>query len=219
MITIDITSDLDAAMRDVGDFFWKQVPFAMSGAMNKTALDVQRHLRGVTIPNAWEGRNKALPRAMTTFLPHDDNPRGGLTNAKDGRWSVLIGPAAGRGGWMAGEGFAERQITGEAKLPKGGAVAIPIIGPGLRRMAGGSIPSAKKPKNNKGSDKYVKLGNVLYERQKKDIVPRFVLAPVAQGTKNLARFYPDAFNVVDRVFSGHMNTRMNLAISTSRFVG
>jgi hypothetical protein len=220
MIEIDITSDINEAMKDVADFFWTQIPFAMSGAMNKTALDVQRHLRGVTIPNAWENRNKALPRAMTTFLPHDENPRGGLTNAKDNRWSILIGPAAGRGGLVAGEGFAERQVTGETKLPKGGAVAVPIIGPGLRRMAGGSIPSSKKPKNNKGNDKYFRLkgSRVLYERQKKDIVPRFVLAPVAQGTKNLARFYPDAFNVVDRVFSGHMNTRMNLAISTSRFV-
>lgn len=218
MLTIDITSDLDAAMRDVSDFFWKDVPFAMSGAMNRTALDVQRHLRDVTIPNAWEGRNRALPRAMTSFLPHADNPRGGLTNARDGRWSILIGPAAGRGGWVAGEGFAERQVTGEVKTAKGSAIAIPILGPGLRRMAGGSVPKNKKPKNNKS---YFKLegSRVLYERQKKDIVPRFVLAPVARGTSNLSRFYPDAFHVIDRVFSGHMNERMNLAISTSRFVG
>jgi hypothetical protein len=217
MITIDITSDIEAALRDVGDFFRDQVPFALSGAINKTAVDVQTHLRGVTLPAAWENRNKALPRAMTTFIPHAENPRGGLTNSRDGRWSVMIGPVAGKGGWIAGEGFAERQVTGATKTPRGSAIAIPILGAGLRRLGGGSIPAAKKPKN---AD-YFKLqgSSVLYERQKNNkIIPRFVLAQSAQGTKNLSRFYPDAFHVVDRVFSGHFSTRMSLAISTSRFV-
>lgn len=220
MITIDITSDIDAAMKDVSDFFRDQIPFALSGAVNKTAMDVQKHLRGATLPNAWENRNKALSRAMTMFVPHAENPRGGLTNARSGRWSVMIGAASGRGGWIAGEGFAERQVTGATKTPKGGAIAIPILGPGLHRLAGGSIPEAKKAKNNRG-DNYFKLqgSKVLYERQKnKKIIPRFVLANTAKGTTNLSRFYPDAFNVVDRVFSGHFSERMKLAISTSRFV-
>lgn len=220
MITIDITSDIEAALRDVGDFFRDQVPFALSGAINKTALDVQEHLRGVTLPAAWENRNKALPRAMTMFVPHSGNPQGGLTNSRSGRWSVMIGPAAGKGGWIAGEGFAERQVTGDTKKARGSAIAIPILGPGLRRLGGGSIPAAKKAKNNRG-DNYFKLkgSEVLYERQKNNkIVPRFVLAKVAKGTTNLARFYPDAFSVVDRVFSVHFSERMALAISTSRFV-
>lgn len=220
MIEVDMQHDLEQAAKEVGDFFWRELPFGLSQSMNATAKDVQRHLRGVTIPKAWTGRNAALPKAMTGFIPHPENPAGGLTNARQNRWSIMIGPSRSKTGYLAGEGFSERQVTGKTKTPKGSAVAIPQIGPGLKRLKGGSIPSKKKPKNLRGNKKFFTKGNVLYERmgaKGKKIKPRYVLAKQAVGTKKLARFYPDAFYVTDKVFSGHFNTSMNRAIRTSRF--
>lgn len=221
MITVDITSDLDTASGEVADFFRRQMPFVMDNAINSTARDVQRYLESVTIPKAWTNRNKALARAMTRFVP-DESGQAGLLNSrsKPGKRSVVIGPAAGKGGWLAGEGFAERQVTGGVKKPRGSAVAVPNEGPGLKRLSGGSIPARMKPKNLRGNKKFFVKGSALYERMgaKGDSLRlRYVLAPQAKGTKRLARFYPDAFRVTDRVFYGHFNSAMKRAIRTSRF--
>ncbi len=221
MITFDITSDIDTATTEVAEFFRGQMSFVMDNAINNTARDVQRHLETVTIPKAWQTRNKALPRAMTRFIP-DASGQAGLLNSrsKAGKKSIVIGPAAGKGGWLAGEGFSERQVTGATKTPRGGAIAIPKEGPGLKRLASGSMPSRLKPKNLRGNKKFFVKGDVLYERMgsKGDSLRmRYVLAKQAQGTKRLGRFYPDAYSVTDRVFSGHFHTAMMRAIRSSRF--
>lgn len=220
MITIDITSDIEQAEKDVADFFRRQTRYVMMRSINDTARDVQRHLRDVTIPKGWTVRNKALSRAMTSFIPEGGSGLFTTGNFLAGKQSVIIGPAAGKGGIVAGEGFAERQVTGATKVPKGSAIAIPNIGPGLKRLASGSIPSAKKPKNLRGNEKFFVKGKALYERMGANgdkLRLRYGFAAQAKGTTALARFYPDAFFVTDKVFSGHFTTAMNLAISTSRF--
>lgn len=219
MIQIDISSDIDQAMSEVHSFWRGQLPFATSRALNSTALDVQKRLRGSTIPSAWTNRNKALARAMTTFIADDEGGGPGLANYRKGKWSVVIGAARNSKGYVAGEGFSERQVTGARKLPKGTAIAIPIEGPGLRRGAGGAIPAAKRAKNRRHDKNLFRRGNVLFEKQRggKKIVPRYVLATQAAGTGRLRRFYPDAQTTALRVFSGHWNTAMNSAIRNSRF--
>lgn len=222
MITVDITSDLDAAMTDVADFFRRQMPFVMDNAINATAKDVQTQLATKTIPSSWTVRNRALANAMTRFIPDPVSGQGGLLNgrSKPNKKSIVIGPAAGKGGWLAGEGFAERQVTGATKKPRGTAIAIPNIGPGLKRLAGGSIPAAKKPKNLRNNEKFFVKGNAIFERMgaKGDKIKlRYALANQAKGTTALAGFFPDAFATVDRVFPGHFEVFMNKAIATSRF--
>lgn len=222
---IDISSDIDEAISDVGGFFRGQMKFVMMNAINNTARDVQRHLRGVTLPAAIP-RNKSLPRAMTYFVPDEGSGQGGLFRTQNflkSKDTIAIGPVRdGRTGYEAASGFSERQVTGDTKRPKGTSVAIPKIGPGLKRLASGSIPSGKKPKNIRGNPKYFvhpKNGNI-YERmgRKGDKVKlRFVLAKQARGTTALGRFYPDSFFVVERVFPGHFLTAMNRAIRSSRF--
>jgi len=220
MMNIYLDHDLDEARRDTLNFFSDQIPFALARTINAVALDVQRRLRGSTIPNAWTTRNNALPRAMTTIIA-DEQGRRGMANHRRGKFDVAIGPAMNSRGYVAGEGFAERQITGETKTPRGSAVAVPIIGPGLRRGASGAIPKAKRPKNLRGNKKYFKRDGILFERQKragKDTIrARYVLTPQARGTNNLRRFFPDAFDTVDRVGFRHWDREFERAVQTSRF--
>lgn len=214
---IDLDHNIQGAQRDTLDFFRDQLPFALTRAINDTMLDVQRHLRGTTLPTAWTNRNKALPRAMTSIIP-DSQGRAGMMNSRAKKFEVVIGPVRNTRGYLAGEGFAERNVTGATKTPKGSAVAIPKVDKGLRRNATGSIPNRLRPRNN---PKLFKKDNVLFERQKiggkKTIVKRYTLAPQAKGTRHLRRFYPDANMVVTRVFSGHFGHRFDQAIRTSRF--
>lgn len=217
IMLIDLDHNIQGAQRDTLNFFRDQVPFAMTRAINDTMMDVQRHLRGTTLPAAWTTRNKALPRAMTSIIP-DSQGRPGMMNARSRKFEVVIGPARNTRGYLAGEGFADRNVSGATKTPKGSAVAIPKVDKGLRRNATGSIPNRLRPRNN---PKLFKKDNALFERQKiggkKTIVKRYTLAPQAKGTIRLRRFYPDANMVVSRVFSGHFDHRFDQAIRTSRF--
>ena len=223
MIFVDITSDIDEAMKDVARFFNRQIPYATMLSINATARDVQTKLRDGTIPNGWTVRNKALSKAMTTFIPDEKSGIPGLfrtNNFLKGKDTIVIGPAMNNKGWLAGEGFAERQVTGQTKTPKNQHIAVPQIGPGLKRLAGGSIPDAKKPKNLIGNEKFFIKGKAIYEKMGANgerLRYRYALPTQAKGTKNLASFYPDAFAVVTAVFPGHFETAMNKAIASSRF--
>ena len=223
MIFVDITSDIDEAMKDVARFFNRQIPYATMLSINATARDVQTKLCNGTIPNGWTVRNKALSKAMTTFIPDEKSGIPGLfrtNNFLKGKDTIVIGPAMNNKGWLAGEGFAERQVTGQTKTPKNQHIAVPQIGPGLKRLAGGSIPDAKKPKNLIGNEKFFIKGKAIYERMGANgerLRYRYALPTQAKGTKNLASFYPDAFAVVTAVFPGHFETAMNKAIASSRF--
>jgi hypothetical protein len=223
MIYVDIKSDIDQARKDVARFFNRQIPYATMLSINSTARDVQTKLRDGTIPNAWTVRNKALSKAMTTFIPDEKSGIGGLfktNNFLKGKDTIVIGAAMNNKGWVAGEGFAERQVTGAVKKPKNQHIAVPQIGPGLKRLAGGSIPDAKKPKNLIGNEKFFIKGNAIFERMgsKGDKLRyRYALPSQAKGTKNLAGFYPDAYASVTSAFPGHFETAKNKASASSRF--
>lgn len=234
MIEIDIQSDIKAAIRDVGDFFRREIPYVVTETVNSVALDVQRKLRDSTIPGSWTVRDKQLSRSMTTLIP-DESGQGGLLKRGSigkGKRSIVIGPARSKvNGYLAGEGFAERNVTGAKKMPKNQHVAIPRIGPGLRRKANGRIADNKKPKNIIGKNSkfvHIKAGSnndlarygadVIYERMAKGKLRlRYTMPKSAKGTKQLAGFYPEAYATVNRVFSGHFRSQTARAVKTSRF--
>lgn len=224
MITVDITSDIDEAMKDVAKFFNRQIPYATMLSINATVRDVQTKLRNGTIPNAWTVRDPNLATAMTYVIPDEKSGQGGLFTTKNflkGKDTVVLGPVRSKkSGRLAGEGFAERNVTGATKVPKNQHIAQPQLGPGLKRLAYGSIPSAKKPKNLIGNEKFFIKGQAIYERMGKNgdrLRYRYSLFTKAKGTKLLSGFFPDAFATVTAVFPGHFETAMNRAISTSRF--
>ena len=109
-VTIDLTSNANQVADMMSDF-GRQLPFIASLTINRSMVDIQRQLRGVTYRKAWTNRNRALPKALTTF-PN-------AQRAKKGKYTATMGPAMGRNGFKAGEGFVGRQMTGHTKRAKG----------------------------------------------------------------------------------------------------
>lgn len=210
MVTMNITSNLKEVEQQLGDIGKRQIPFAASMAMNATMKDVQRTLRGKTFAQAWTNRNKSFTKAATTITKR----------ASKRNLETILQPArSGKSkSGVAGGGFLGRQESGAVKLPRGGSIAIPQEGPGLRRLAGGAIGKSKRPRANA---KLVKIrarsGNeLLIERQKRKSVVRYVLVKKAKGTARLRRYYPDAMKTIGRVMPGHWERAIIRAIKTAR---
>lgn len=186
MINISIQHDIDKALVRMAGYR-NQMPFALANTINKTAEDVQQRLRSVTFTKSVKSRNKALPSALS-FIRNVDR-------AKPNKLIVKIGPAMGRKGRYAGAGFAVRQVKGRTKVAKGSAITVPKIGPGLRRLPGGSIPTRKKAKNRDDLIK-VEMSNgvtMLLEQQRKRKVIRYFLTKTARGTSRFSSFERDVY--------------------------
>lgn len=203
MMTFDITHDLNEAMRDVDDFFWNQIPFALSGAMNDTMFDVRKRIVERTYPAAFEVRNKAFPGRLWRVTKR----------ATKGDLETLLTQTLDRG-------YIEDHVFGGTKRPTGNTIAVPNQG-GLR-TATGRIRAAKKPlritnaKNTflmtgKGGEK-----RFIMQRKGKELEKVYTFAKQATIKKRFM-FYEDAFDETELVFSGHLNDRMSRAIATSRF--
>ena len=147
------------------------IAFATAQALNETMTGAQGVVRRDAYMAAFTARNKALPKALTA-IPNAER-------ANKRKLSVrMVNVRDGKTGRMAGEGFIERQIEGGIKRAKGSNIAIPILGRGLRRGTGGSIPKGKKPAAN---PKLFRIGNRLVERTgKRTTVTRYVLTPTAK---------------------------------------
>ena len=210
---IEFESDINQVLVDTRRFQNDQWPFVMSRTINDLGVGVQKLWREGSIPGAWTQRNQALPKALTTI------PRSGFATKR--KLSLEIVSARSRvSGFLAGEGFFERQVTGRTKTPKGRAIAIPKEGRGLRRGRAGAIPKAKRAKNR---NDLIKIGSKLFERTRKDrkgksgLTERYVLAKSAKGTAKLSRIYPAAYDYIDEEANPIFFKHMIQAIRTSRF--
>ena len=184
---IEISYNMQAADDAMKDYVSRKIPYATAQALNNTMVDAQKAIRRDALPKVFTRRNKALPRALTTI------PRGGFATGR----RLIVTMVNARG---AGEGFIERQIDGQVKKPKGSAIAIPIIGPGMQRLVGGSIPKKKKPRANQNLFKN-KSGTILMERDRntKKLVPRFVLTKTAKpNRRGSLKYYETAEKTVQR---------------------
>lgn len=218
-IEIDITSDIDEALRDTEDFFWSQVPFAMAGSLVDTAFDVRRRVVGSTYPEAFQVRNKALPGRMFKVMDETGGVlRGGARNVSrslksEGNVTISVGDQLGRD-WSA------KQATGGVKGARGGSLAVPVRGDDLRG-ASGRILKRNKPRNITDKKRFflVKKGGrkrAIMERRGKDTTAVYLFMNQAQIPKRF-RFYEDAEDTALRVFSGHFDNRFARAIRSSRF--
>ena len=198
-VIVEINIDMAAAEKFLNEFSRHQIPFATSKAMNSTMIDAQKEVRRTAFPAVFKQRNKALPKMLTTI------PGGFWANKR----KLEVHMMNVRGG---GAGFINRQIEGKVKKPKGSAIAIPILGPGLRRNVSGAVPKGKRPRAN-GKLFKNKAGTLLYERRKKKIVPRYVLAKSARPNKRgRFKYYETATRTIERNFETNWIREMNRAI-------
>lgn len=205
MLQIDISGDIEKAIGEVGGFFWTQVPYATSVALNNSIFDVRKKIVESTYPQAFTVRNKAFPGRLWRVIPR----------ATKKRLETILTQTLDRS-------FMVRHTTGGTKRGKtGGRVAVPVK-PEKLRSSNGRIRAQNKP-SRIASKKGV---FVIAKGQKKFILRRgnkgqpnellYVIVPQA-NIKREFRFYEDATATALSVFSGHWNVAMDRAIATSRF--
>lgn len=201
MFTIE--SDIDAATRDVMNFFSEQVPFAFSVAINATAFQVRKQIVEVTFNRDFTVRNPSFARAL--FRTGDKATKRNLM--------TTVGQVALRGG---DRGYIETHAEGGTKVPRGRNIAVPIA-PGNVRTSTGRVASTKKPRNLKNSFfRNVKGNTILFERKRNKIEAVYVLQKSAPIQKRFD-FYEDAMTKATEVFSGALGSAMDRAVRSSRF--
>lgn len=204
MINIDVSSDIDAAMASVGDFFRSQIPFATAGALNNSIFDVRADIIADTWPKAFKVRNQALPRRLF------------IVKEKATKRSLMA-----KMGQDLDRDFVERQATGGTKRGKsGGRVAIPAE-PEKMRTATGRIRAALKPGRLNGTRGVfsIKSGSrtlVMRRIRKRTVKLLYAVVPQANIRKRFM-FDEDATATALRVFPGYWRLGMNAAIHSSRF--
>ena len=219
MINIDITSDINKAMEDTDNLFWRDIPYLMARSINDTMFDVRNRIVNSTYQKAFNVRNRRYPGVTFKVTRGGDLNRRNIIN----RMKRELGP----GGntfldvtQMVPHGNLELHSTGGVKKSfRGGNVAVPV---GIGRTKTGRVPVAQKPKrviNRKNA--FIVRGRggtqIVKERtRKKGLRVWYVLTPQVRIKKRF-RFYEDAHDTVDRVFSGHFNTQLNRVVSRSRF--
>lgn len=202
MISLDVVINDRKARKRLTDLQRSQIPFALSQALNQTMIGAQQFIRRKEFVRVFEQRNKKFPELITTI------PRGKFATKR--KLEVTMLNVRG-----AGEGFIDRQIRGRKKTARGSNIAIPVIGPGLRRGASGAIPKAKRPANDPS---LVRIGRVLYQRQKrKGLVPRFVLTPQARpSSRGRFRYYEVAEEYIRRRMQRNWDRAFASALKTAR---
>ncbi len=203
MVNINISSDIDAAMRGVGDFFRRQIPFATSVAINNTIFDVRRDVIEETWPKAFRVRNVALPRRLFKVVKRatKSDLKALLSQDLDREW-------------------VERQAKGGIKTgSKGGRVAIPT-NPEPMRTSTGRIRAALKP-GRLATDPHtyvIKKGakTFIMQRNKKGNKLLYSVVASAKISKRFS-FDEDTVATTIRVFPGYWRLAMNAAIAKSRF--
>lgn len=203
MVTFDISSDIDAAIRGVGDFFRRQIPFATASAINNTIFDVRRDIIESTWPKSFTVRNQALPRRLFKVSKRATKAdlKALLSQDLDRRW-------------------VERQATGGTKTGStGGRVAIPTT-PDAMRTSTGRIKAALKPGRLNGKPGIVAInrGAKTFIIQRGKRTNKLLYSVVASAQiKARFTFDQDAEKATMRVFPGYWRLAMNAAIAKSRF--
>lgn len=230
MIEIDITSDINEAIDEVGDFFRNDIPFVTAVSINNTLFDVRKRNVGSTYPKAFKTRNTTFPKINWTI---DKVAIGG--GGRSQNMKASSGLKAFKGGWsnnMYGM-YRQKSLNGGmrewtethankgTKFPKTSSmIAIPTNGDPMRNK-GGSISKRNKPLNitNK-NDTFLMHKNgrkaFIASRSGKDLKILYVFSKTAQMNKTY-RFYEDAFDTIDRVILPHWGTALMTVVARSRF--
>ena len=201
MPEIDVSSDIDRVLSEVGDFFRDQVPFVTMQALNDTAFDIRRRIVESTWPNSITMRNKVFP--------------GRVFRVQQKATKALLEAIVGEDGKYE---FIERLAAGGTKRPRGNWLAVPVGDP--RRTKAGGIASSYKPRMLKGSfirEMKNSKGKVILTRNRDGTATvRYLLIKQAE-IHSMFRFEQDALETATRVFSGHWMNRLGGVIARSVF--
>ena len=205
LIQIDIQSDIQRVMRGMDDLMWKQIPFAISGAMNDSIFEAREEIVNKTYPKAFTVRNKRYPGVLFRVKK----------KATKRSLEALMGAVSARDNIEIG-----RHVTGGVKTASrgGGSVAVPKE---ARRTKTGRVTASNKPRRVADrKNAFVSKGKggrgVIAERKRDGTLKIwYILTPQAKIDRSF-RFYEDSTAKIERVFSGHFDKRFARAVETRK---
>jgi hypothetical protein len=210
MISINVQSNIDVTIRDERKFH-RQIPFAISQAMNDASFDVRDYIVKQTWPRSFNVRNRALPGAMFRVLKR--------SSKRD--LVTVVGqrplPRSGILDWV------ENQAEGGSKVPTGRSLAIPpaAVAESLRTSTG-RIAARNKPRrvtDRKDTFMVYRAGRkraiIQKKRGQKKGQVLFVFATRASIPKRFM-FYEDAERVFLAEITPAFYHRLGAAIMNTR---
>lgn len=223
MFEVSMQSDIEDAIKEVGDFFRREIPFVTALTMNDTMFDVKRTIVDQTWPNAFTVRNARFAEWNWRVAPirvggrNAASFRGFKSGELDNMFVTLYQRSDGNGGVRE---WTENHVTGGTKTPRGSHIAVPNKD-GMRNT-GGSIKKREKPVNiTNRKDTFLakdKSGRKRFIAKRTnnglDIIYQFVKQ--AQ-IKPKFKFYEDAFETIDNRLMTHWDDQVNRVIKRSRF--
>ena len=202
-MNINLTTNASAVQKAMQGFS-KQLPFAMSQALNATAFDVRKQIVDRTYPKSFNVKNKRFASAMFR-----------VEKATKRKLSAAVFDRLGKD-------YMAMQAEGGIKTPRGNNIAIP--GRRNTRTATGKIPRARQPRQLLNNGKAYKT--TLRGGQKAIVQPQgrgknkslkvmYVLEQTARIPKRFD-FYEDANMIGKRNFDKNFSKAFARAKATAR---
>lgn len=181
----------------------KQIPFALSKALNATGLDVQKFAYEKQLPSKLTIRNQwAKPRSKY-----------GINMLKFATKTSLTAEVGSRAPWL------DSQERGATIRPKGKFRIVPIVGTAARTTKSAKVPRRLKPSKSGGSVFFVKRYQAFARRvggsRNKRLQILFNVAKVARVKPRL-QFVSSAEREARRVFDSRFDTAFAAAWASAK---
>lgn len=196
---VSVKSDIAAFRRQLRRDQRRQIPFAVSRAINETAFDVRRRIIGPTWARAFTVRNRRFPAAAFR-----------VAKATKRHLTASVFDRLGRAS-------LDLHATGGIKRPRGRHIAVPRGA--IKRTATGKVGKARRPaavlaranvfRRRLGAREYI------LQRTRKGLRPLYLLISRARIAKRF-RFAEDARRVVERRFRRRLFVSLGKALRTAR---
>lgn len=205
-VQIDVRDNIQQFTRYLTGSAQRQVPYATSVAMNKTAFDVRKEVVTKSFPTSFDLHNKRFPAVATRVA------KATKTNLQASVYDRL------------GRDYLERQAEGGVKKPVASrSIAVPQFGTGALKRTQAGVPKRQRPgqllADKRAFFVQFKSGQkALVQRHGKPRLPLNVLYFLDKEVEIPKRFtfYEDATAVVKKVFDGHFGRALLEALRRAR---
>jgi hypothetical protein len=227
-LTLDISSELPRAIRWT-DAMTKQLPFAISQALNASAFDARTALNGST-RQYFDRPNRFTQSA---FLVQKTNKREleavVYANAQSGRDRARYLRYGIQGGERKQKGFEKKflaEVAGTGRIPAGSQL-VPASGVKLDASGNVSLATIKRiqkglsgsarggffvgqPRNNPG------LPPGIYRRSREQLFPYFIVTTNRGSYRPRLPMAEIGSKAVERRFGGYLQSSLERALATAR---
>lgn len=226
-ITLDIRSELPKAIRWT-DAMTKQLPFAISQAINSTAFDVRTALNGAT-RQYFDRPNRFT---QTAFLVQKTNKReldaAIYANAEQGRNRARYLRFGISGGTRPQKGFERKflaEVVGTRRIPSNAQLVPTSV---VKRDASGNVSLSTIKRIQKGLQGNARGGFFvgtprggdrppgIYRRSRLQLFPYFIATENAGSYRSRFPMAEIGGRVVQRRFGSYLRSSLERALATAR---